>query len=246
MNKEIKIKMLFQLALFVSIASLVVCCAKGFAGSDMQYAKTTMATDSFQQDQDPVLLATNDDNFLSVSQQARIVIYHGSLTIVVEEVQESINRVKEVAKRFDGYVQHLTYNSITIRIPVAHFDETIALVEEFGKVTNRDLEAIDVTEEYVDLQARLSNALKVRTRLEALMEKATTVEETLKVELELKRLGEEIEQIEGKLKLIKNQVSLSTLSISFVKVDRPANRFSGLRTLPFPWLRDLKPDRLWW
>ena len=133
---------------------------------------------------------------------------------------------------------------IVIRVAVAHYAEAITRVEAIGRVVHRKAEATDVTEEYVDLEARLRNALAVRARLEALLARAEDVTAALEVEKELKRLGEEIEQLEAKLELIKNRAALSTISVRFERVARKDAGLLGATQLPFAWLRTLDPQRL--
>ncbi len=148
-----------------------------------------------------------------------------------------------IADELDGWVQAIRGERITIRVPVAHYREAVSRVEKLGRVAHRELEAADVTEEYVDLEARLKNAKAVRTRLEALLEKAEDVKAALEVEKELNRVGEEIERLEGKLKLLKNRVAYSTIAVTFERVYRTAPTPQLMR-LPFHWLKQLDPNRL--
>jgi hypothetical protein len=177
------------------------------------------------------------------SGEKRIVIYTATLTIVVPEIEAAIKQVETLTAEFGGWVHEIRGDRITIRVPAATYTEAESRVEALGRVTNRVLEAADVTAEYVDLEARLKNALAVRERLTALLAKAEGVQAALEVEKELKRVGEEIERFQAQLDLLKNRVAYSTITISFERVYRAAPT-PQLMKLPFDWLHELDPKRL--
>jgi len=180
----------------------------------------------------------------SVPLDRRIVIYSAGYRIVVKDVETAMTSMEQITESTGGYVQLIDGDRITVRVPVARYQETMERVEVLGKVVHRKMEATDVTEEYVDLEARLKNARAVRGRLEALLEMAEDVIGALEVEKELKRLGEEIERLEAKLELIKNRVALSSISVTFERVARSATGLIRTAELPFEWLRQLDPQRL--
>jgi hypothetical protein len=175
--------------------------------------------------------------------EKRIVIYTATLTIVVPEIEAALKQVESLTNACGGWVHEIRGDRITIRVPAAKFTATESQVEALGRVTNRQLEAADVTAEFVDLEARLRNALAVRERLAALLARAETVQAALEVEKELKRVGEEIERLQAQLKLLKNRVAYSTITIAFERVYRTAPT-PQLMKLPFEWLHELDPKRL--
>lgn len=179
----------------------------------------------------------------STPAERRIIIYNASFKIIVSEVEESIRRTEALAVELGGWVQEIRGEQITIRIPVARYEEATQRVESLGRVAHRELEAADVTEEYVDLEARLKNALAVRQRLQGLLEKAEDVKAALAVEKEMGRVTEEIERLQGKLELLRNRVAYSTITATFERVYRTAPT-PQLMKLPFHWLRELDPNRL--
>jgi Domain of unknown function (DUF4349) len=188
------------------------------------------------------LVAAGDD-VRNVPIDRRIVIYTGNFRIVVKEIAAAIKDVEAIANELGGYPDKIREDSISIRVPVKRYADAIKLVEKLGQVASREEEATDVTEEYVDLEARIKNALAVRARLEALLAKAEDVKAALEVEKELNRVGEEIERLQAKLEVIKNRVAYSTITIQFERVHRtePTPRMARL---PFAWLIELNPNRL--
>ncbi|HVP12756.1 MAG TPA: DUF4349 domain-containing protein [Phycisphaerae bacterium] len=175
--------------------------------------------------------------------EKRIVVYTAALTIVVPEVEAALKQVEALAAEYGGWVQEIRGDRISIRVPAAAYSDAEARVESLGRVTSRQLEAADVTEEYVDLEARLKNAMAVRERLSALLAKAETVQAALEVEKELNRVGEEIERLQAKIELLKSRVAYSTITVSFERIYRSAPT-PQLMKLPFPWLHELDPKRL--
>lgn len=173
----------------------------------------------------------------------RIVIYNAGYKSVVKDIEASLKAAEAIAAELDGWVQEIRGESITIRVPVANYAEAVSRTEKLGRIAHREQEAADVTEEYVDLEARLKNAKAVRARLETLLEKAADVKAALAVETELNRVGEEIERLEGKLKLLKDRVAYSTITVTFERVYRAAPTPQMMR-LPFHWLTQLNPNRL--
>jgi hypothetical protein len=165
--------------------------------------------------QRPIRLVSASEDLSEIPLDQRVVIYNAGFRIVVKDVPEAIKSTEQIAGNGGGYVQSIKSDQIVIRVPVKQYQTVVARIEALGQVVERELEAQDVTEDFVDLQARLKNALNVRQRLEALLEKAETVEAALAVEKELKRVNEEIERLQAKLELIRNRVAYSTISVRF-------------------------------
>ncbi len=166
----------------------------------------------------------------------RIVIYSASMLVVVSNVQVAVDQVAALAASGGGYMQDRDDTSITIRVPAEKFDAAIARIGQLGEVTSRQVKAADITEEMVDIQIRLDTALQTRDRLLKILEKSTTTEDTLKIEAELQRLTQTIEQIKGRQRFLEQQVALSTIHVSF---NSPVPQQTARAQLPFPWIYDL-------
>ena len=79
----------------------------------------------------------------------------------------------------------------------------------------REIQAIDVSEEYVDIEARVKTKKETETRYRDLLKQANNVEEVLKIEEQIDKLRAEIESTEGRLRLLQDRESYSTLRVSF-------------------------------
>ncbi len=170
----------------------------------------------------------------------RHVIYTARLAVVVAAVDPALARAKEAAEKAQGWMQEQQGGRLVLRVPAARFREAMSAIESLGIVAERDIKAEDVTEQFVDLEARLKNARAVAERLRELLAKAKDVKEALEVEQALTRLGEEIERMEGRLRFLKSRVAYSTIVVDFrTKAPVPA-AIEPLVRLPYPWLRGLE------
>jgi hypothetical protein len=189
----------------------------------------------------PLVLALNDPGpAKSVSDSphsAAMLIYTANLALAVYQVEPGLDAVERVAREAGGYLSSRQDNAVTIRVPRDRFGDVLTRIEKLGDVTHRDIKAQDVTDEFVDLQARLKNAYAIRDRLNDLLSRAP-VKEALEIEKELGRVTEDIERMEGKLKLLRDQMAYSTITVTFSPHEQDKVQESSLLA-PFPWLRDL-------
>ncbi len=154
----------------------------------------------------------------------RMIIKSGSLSIEVEKFDDAEAKISNVVKGYNGFIANSksTSNSsgnksgtITVKVPADKFDALVFEVSKIGKVMNQNIQANDVTEEYVDLEARLKTQKELEQRLVKLLnEKASRLTEVIEVEEKLASVRQKIESLEGKMKLLKSQSDLSTLTVS--------------------------------
>ena len=162
-----------------------------------------------------------------------MLIYTARVTMAVYQVDQGLAAVEKIAKDMGGYLSLKRDREITIRIPRNRFEPTLAAVDKIGDVIHRDIQAQDVTDEFVDTEIRIKNARAMQVRLKALLEKAP-VKEALEIEKEMRRVTDEIELLEGKLKLLKDKIAYSTITVAFEP--RGSTIQSTRIRLPFPWL----------
>lgn len=107
-------------------------------------------------------------------------------------------------------------STITLRVPADKFDALVDhIAAEAGKIDYKNIEVSDVTQEYIDLDARLKTKKDLEARYQELLKRANSVDEVLKVEAQIGSLRAEIESAEGQMRYLKNQVALSTLTVTF-------------------------------
>lgn len=109
-----------------------------------------------------------------------------------------------------------TEHRVTVRIPAEKFDSFLATISESAdNLESKKVSAKDVTEEYVDIEARIKTKKELEARYAQLLQRAAKVSEVLEIEKETGTLRAEIESIEGRLRYLKSQVAFSTLTIVY-------------------------------
>lgn len=150
------------------------------------------------------------------------IIKTGNLRFETPNLDESFAHVQKAIVNYKATVQNdesgknyeSVYRNIVIRVPSASFDAFITEISQGVKHFDRkEISAQDVTEEYIDVEARLKTKRILEKRYFELLSKATKISEMLEIEKELSAIREEIEAKEGRLKYLKNQVAMSTVHL---------------------------------
>lgn len=155
--------------------------------------------------------------------QERLIIRTGQMSVVVLDTEVALAEITLLAEATGGWVvssnvyqfnERGKRGSITVRVPAEQFDEMVAGVKETAVATTREsTESQDVTEEYVDLSARLNNLQATADRVRAFLDEAQNVEEALEVNRSLSQLEEQIEVIQGRINYLSQSAAYSTLTI---------------------------------
>jgi hypothetical protein len=151
---------------------------------------------------------------------ARAMIRTASVVVEVADPAIALTRSAELARELGGFVQEsrregASAATAVLRVPSSRLDEALDRLAALGRERERSSTTADVTEQVADLEASLTNDRALRDRLRALLARAKTVEEVLRVEGELTRLQTQIDRTEGRLKRLRSEVELSTLSARF-------------------------------
>ena len=163
-----------------------------------------------------------------------MLVYTAELRLRGREVPEANDAVEKLAKRRGGYLVVREDSRITVRVPSARFDDALDELVRLGDLVHRNVSIEDVTDLYFDMQTRMKNLEVVKKRLEDLLEKAKTVEESLEVQRELERVTLSLESMRGKLKLLAELVMFSTITVVFEPMS--TEHFGSQVRLPFPWM----------
>lgn len=182
------------------------------------------------------LAETNQSASTGESMTERKVIKKGEIKFQTKSIQETTNFISENIKNLQGYISSdNVYNSedritqrIEIRIPSNSFDDLLSRISNnVKKIEYKNVQLEDVTEEYIDVESRIKTKKELENRYIELLSKAKTVQEILSIEKELGTLRSDIESIEGRLKYLKDQVSLSTLSVEYYQLTSTTLNFSS-------------------
>ena len=156
---------------------------------------------------------------LPTAAQGRALIINVGLRIEVPEgtVTEKAAIAQQVASRHGGWVEYSYVSedgaTISLRIPVPELEAALAELRQLGTLKSETRSATDVTDQLVDLDARLRNARAEEERLLEILEKATTVDEILMVEDRLSAVRERIERLEAMKKNLEEQVDYATVNL---------------------------------
>lgn len=154
----------------------------------------------------------------------RRIIYTAEVGLVVNDFEKLEMELPKLVEETGGFVADVSidrtsgqnrFGSWQARIPVAKFNEFLEAVDRLGIPESHNQTAQDVTEEYVDLEARIANKKKLEERILDLLESSDgRIKDVIEVERELARVRSEIEQMEGRLRYLKNRIALTTVTIS--------------------------------
>lgn len=174
---------------------------------------------------------------------ARLRIYKARAELLVPTIADAVAKFTTTVEREGGYVETRNDADVVCRVPVASFKKIVEELKTYGIVTRFSESAEDVTRQHLDLVIRLENADKSRQRLLAILEKATETEAILKIEQEIRRLTDEIEQMQASLRNLDQQIAYSTIEAIFranaPEIHEPVTR-SGL----FPWFDTVGLEQL--
>ena len=152
----------------------------------------------------------------------RMIVRTGNLALVVEDVSYTVKEITRFTENYEGYVvssnswregERLVGN-ITVRVPAERFAGAMRVFRDLAvEVMSDSTSSRDVTEEYVDLSAKLKNLEASEAQLLKLMEKAEKVEDILDIQRELSRTRGEIEQTKGRMQYLERTSDTSLIEI---------------------------------
>ncbi len=152
----------------------------------------------------------------------RMIVRNGSLSVVVEDVSDAIQQIARLADTYHGWVVSSNawqngdrmMGTITIRVAADDYDAAVGAIRTLAAdVKSESSSGYDVTEEYVDLGAQLETLQASADQLTALMQKAGTVEEILKVQQQLTQTNTQIEQIKGRMQYLEESSATSSIAV---------------------------------
>ncbi|MFM7319295.1 MAG: DUF4349 domain-containing protein, partial [bacterium] len=158
----------------------------------------------------------------------RRIIYTATVDLVTEAIDSIEPKLLEMLKAAGGFVADTNQTGASggqrsgtwrVRVPVDQYDGFLQKVRTLGEVQSVNVTSQDVTDEFVDVSARVAAKKVQETRLIDLIKNAVgKLDEVLKVEAELARVRGEIERMEGRIRVLKDQTELTTITITVREV----------------------------
>lgn len=154
----------------------------------------------------------------------RKLIKEGRVEFKTENLKATRQAILTAVEKYKGYVssdQEFNYpgrksNTVVVRVPADNFDAFLSdATAGVARFESKTVDVKDVTEEFLDVEARLKTKKALEARYVELLNRAKSVTEILEIEKQLGQLRGDVESVEGRLKYLQNQVSFSTLTMTF-------------------------------
>ncbi len=196
---------------------LILACSSGDSNSPL-HKETATSDYEYGEAEERVKIAPIS------SVQKQKIIKTARLAFETKDITTTHKSILELANQNKGLVQNdnsgKSYNRIfrnmVIRIPSENFQVFIEGISEgVSYFDQKDISRQDVSEEFVDLEARLKAKWELEKRYLELLKQAKNVKEMLEIERELSKIREEIEAKQGRLQFLQNRVSMSAVSLEF-------------------------------
>ncbi len=152
--------------------------------------------------------------------QNRIIVRTVTMSLVVADVAESVDRIAGVAVNFDGWVVSTDRSTghdafVAIRVPAHKLDDVVLQLRELAtKVDYEISNSQDVTDEYVDTESRLRSLEATEQSLLELLGRAGSVEDALEVQRSLAELQAEIEAMKGRIRFLQQTSAFSLINVN--------------------------------
>jgi hypothetical protein len=207
---------LFLLKLPILIGFVIAACS---TDNPVEFSSDSNSALQSIQEAPPTEQAASDADIAE-----RKIIREGDLYFECRDITETDAFLKNETKKLKGFISNESSSSyeertekrLTIRIPTDRLDPLIQKIQDHAlKIENINIRSEDVTEQFIDVEARLKTKKELEIRYTELLKDARTVDEILGLERELANVRGEIESMQGRLNYLSDRVSLSTLNVSF-------------------------------
>ncbi len=213
-------KFLFS-ALLASML-LVSCGSAGEMAEQVEGDAATGVTESTVADE---AQEGNTNQPKEAPQTAPQLAKTAEMALEVKSIEEALDSASDITKRLKGDVlglensQPQSFGSrhqalMKIRVPQANLEPTLDALRELGTLESESINAEDVSNQLVDVKARLRNLRQTENSLLKIMDCSGSMGDTLQVAKELSNIRSSIEQIDAQLKNLTNRVAYSTITLN--------------------------------
>ena len=206
------------------IITLLISCSNTDSGSSFGNSKLSLNTRMSP----PEMMVMADTGIRSPSNSSNLIerkIQKNARTnIEVKNIDDTVSGVDKIVQKYQGEIISSNrggadigdpYANISFRVPVESLDDVLSeILKLASKVIQEEIYTNDVTEEFIDVEAKLLNMKSTESRFQDLLLKTTTVSEILEVETQLTRIRGEIDALEGRLKYLNQTTSTSRIDLN--------------------------------
>ena len=164
----------------------------------------------------------------TVAQAQRKIIYTATVDLIVEDLTAGQSKLTQLVKSSGGYIAETNVGGASgeqregswkVRVPVEKYEAFMQGAQRLGELQSINSKSQDVTAEFYDVAARIKNKQVEEKRLQELLRRATgKLTEVLQVEKELSRVRGEIEQLQGRIRVLTNLSSLTTVTLTIREI----------------------------
>ncbi|MDQ3985741.1 MAG: DUF4349 domain-containing protein [Actinomycetota bacterium] len=151
------------------------------------------------------------------------------LEVPKSEFDDAIRDAEAIAGRYGGFVfstsveeGEIRTGTVVIRVPSPEFEAALSDIKSAGELTEENVTGKDVSQEFIDLQARVRNLEAQEAVILELMKAAGSIPETIRVQNELSGIQLEIERLKGRLRFLEDRTSFGTIAVDFRQAGAPA------------------------
>ncbi|HEX3777280.1 MAG TPA: DUF4349 domain-containing protein [Polyangiaceae bacterium] len=172
----------------------------------------------------PATVASTADATKAAS-PTRKIVRQAELELEVTTPSSAQTAIERLAEQHGGYVVSAARDTdhdtsvdvrvnLVVRVPAAELTQTIAEVKKLGRGTGSErITSDDVTDEYIDLGARIASQKQLEQQYLEILKRATTVKDAMDVQKELAEVRTEIERLQGRAQLLDKESAYSTLTV---------------------------------
>ncbi|MGI9066402.1 MAG: DUF4349 domain-containing protein [Pyrinomonadaceae bacterium] len=172
----------------------------------------------------------------------RKILRNADLTLEVAAPTEAQRKITSIAESLGGFVvtseskQRQSADAarqglevtLVIRVPAPQFGIALEQIRSAGsRVIQEKITGQDVTEEFIDLEARLKTQKALESQFLEIMKQANKVSDALEVQRQIAEVRTEIEKLEGRKRFLENRASLSTITVNLQSPTAIAVNTSG-------------------
>jgi hypothetical protein len=200
--------------------------AKTYSGAKTEQA--TMTSEHTKPTAQPISLVAADSAETVAAAADRKIIKNAELTLEVTSPNDAQRSVASIAESQGGFVvtsetkisenhdpsKRTVEVKLIVRVPANQFDAALSAIEKLStNVIHRGISGSDVTEEFLDLEARIRTQKALELQFLEIMKQAGNISDALEVQRQIAGVRTEIEKLEGRRRFLENRASLSTITV---------------------------------
>ena len=199
----------------------IINCSSASNSEENFMSKSSMSS--------PEMAVMRDSGRTSISELSQSNIdkkiqKNANLSIEVKDIEKSLDKAKQIISTFNGEIISTSsggmdfgqpYANIRLRVPSEKLNDAVeALKKISSKILSENIYTNEVTEEFIDIEAKLNIMKSTEKRFNDLLNEAKNVEEVIQVEKELMRIRGEIDSLEGRLGYLSQTTDTSEINLS--------------------------------